>query len=97
MASTSATFASESLGGRAYQKYLNPQWVALPNLLDRNVEYERCSGNERLTKDGLRMRDYLSGFGGRPTGHHHPFIGEGRKEGLDPCGPAMVVREKQFA
>jgi hypothetical protein len=44
MATKGAAVAAESLGSKNYQEYVNPQWVALLNLLDMNVEYERCSG-----------------------------------------------------
>jgi hypothetical protein len=30
----------------SYKPYVNPQWVALLNLLDRNVAYQRCCGCE---------------------------------------------------
>jgi hypothetical protein len=36
-------------GGRAYEKHVNPQSVALLNLLDMNVQYERRSGCEPFT------------------------------------------------
>jgi ornithine--oxo-acid transaminase len=35
--------------------------VALLNLLDMNVEYERCLGCELFTADGRRILDFLSG------------------------------------
>lgn len=90
MATKSVTVVSESVGSRAYQEYVNPQWVALLNLLDMNVEYERCSGCELFTKDGRRILDYLSGYCVHNTGHNHPYIIEALKEELDKSGPAML-------
>jgi ornithine--oxo-acid transaminase len=90
MATKSASVVSESAGGRAYQEYVNPQWVALLNLLDMNVEYERCSGCELFTKDGRRILDYLSGYCVHNTGHNHPYVVEALKQELDKYGPAML-------
>jgi ornithine--oxo-acid transaminase len=90
MATKSATIVSEAVGSRVYQEYVNPQWVALLNLLDMNVEYERCSGCELFTKDGRRILDYLSGYCVHNTGHNHPYIVAALKEELDKSGPAML-------
>ncbi len=90
MATKSVTVVSEPVGSRTYQEYVNPQWVALLNLLDMNVEYQRCFGSELFTKDGRRVLDYLSGYCVHNTGHNHPYIVEALKEELDKCGPAML-------
>jgi len=90
MATKSATVVSEPVNSRAYQEYVNPQWVALLNLLDMNVEYERCEGCELFTKDGRRILDYLSGYCVHNTGHNHPYIVKALKEELDKHGPAML-------
>ena len=90
MATKAATFDAESMGGWACQEFVNPQWVALLNLLDMNVAYERCSGCELFTKSGHRILDYLSGYCVHNTGHNHPYIVEALKEELDRSGPAML-------
>lgn len=90
MATESARVVSEIASSRAYQEYVNPQWVALLNLLDMNVEYERCTGCELFTKDGRRILDYLSGYCVHNTGHNHPYIVQALKAELDKCGPAML-------
>ena len=90
MASKGAVVTTEAVGGQAYQEYVNPQWVALLNLLDMNVEYERCSGCELFTKDGRRILDYLSGYCVHNTGHNHPYIVQALKGELDKYGPAML-------
>jgi 4-aminobutyrate aminotransferase-like enzyme len=90
MASKGAAVASESVIGQAYQEYVNPQWVALLNLLDMNVECERCLGCELFPRDGRRILDFLSGYCVHNTGHNHPYIVEALKEELDKCGPAML-------
>ncbi len=90
MATKSAPVLPEMVGGRAYQQYVNPQWVALLNLLDMNVEYERCSGCELFTTDGRRILDFLSGYCVHNAGHNHPYIIDALKQELDRCGPAML-------
>jgi len=74
----------------SYQEYVNPQWVALLNLLGMNVEYERCLGCELLTKDGRRILDFLSGYCVHNTGHNHPYIIQTLKDEMDRCGPTML-------
>jgi ornithine--oxo-acid transaminase len=73
-----------------YREYVNPQWVALLNLLGMNVEYERCLGCELFTKDGRRVLDFLSGYCVHNTGHNHPYIIQALKDEMDRCGPAML-------
>lgn len=89
MATKGAVF-SEAVGAQTYKEYVNPQWVALLNLLDMNVEYARCQGCELFTGDGRRILDYLSGYCVHNTGHNHPYIVEALKQELDKHGPAML-------
>ncbi|MGH9679161.1 MAG: aspartate aminotransferase family protein [Candidatus Acidiferrales bacterium] len=86
MATRSATIRLES----AYSGHVNPQWVALLNLLEMNVEYARCLGTELFTSDGRRILDFLSGYCVHNTGHNHPHIIQSLKEELDRRGPAML-------
>jgi ornithine--oxo-acid transaminase len=72
-----------------YSSYVNPQWVALLNLLGMNVRYEQCLGTELFT-DGRRILDFLSGYCVHNTGHNHPHIIQALKDELDQCGPAML-------
>src|ERR1700719_3988578 len=74
----------------SYQEYVNPQWVALLNLLGMNVEYERCLGCELHTKDRRRVLDFLSGYCVHNIGHTHWYVIESLKEEMDKCGPAML-------
>ncbi len=74
----------------SYEEFVNPQWVSLLNLLDMNVEYERCVGTELFTRDGRRILDFLSGYCVHNTGHNHPYIMQALKEELDKSGPAML-------
>src|ERR1700733_8331500 len=73
-----------------YSEYLNPQWVALLNLLDMNAQYERCSGSELFTVDGRRILDFLSGYSVHNIGHNHPRVIGALREELDRKGPAMI-------
>jgi ornithine--oxo-acid transaminase len=93
MTTTTAPVVSQNdsdSSSASYQQYVNPQWVALLNLLGMNVEYERCSGTELFTKDGRRILDFLSGYCVHNTGHNHPYIIQSLKDEMDKCGPAML-------
>src|SRR6202795_3747634 len=74
----------------AYSDYVNPQWVALLNLLDMNVRYARCEGAELFTDDGGRIRDFLSGDCGHNAGHNHPRIVQVLQKELEARGPVML-------
>ncbi len=86
MATRSVAVAAES----AYASHVNPQWVALLNVLEMNVSYERCFGTELFTKDGRRILDFLSGYCVHNVGHNHPYIIKALKDEMDQCGPAML-------
>lgn len=90
MATKSATVVSVSGASRAYEEYVNPQWVSLLSLLGMNVEYERCVGCELFTRDGRRILDFLSGYCVHNVGHNHPDVVQALKDELDKCGPAML-------
>ena len=74
----------------SYEEFVNPQWVALLNILDMNVRYERCAGSELFTEDGRHILDFLSGYCVHNTGHNHPYIVQALKDELDKSGPAML-------
>jgi ornithine--oxo-acid transaminase len=73
-----------------YEKYVNPQWVRLLDVLQMNVEYARCVGAELHTTDGRRILDFISGYCVHNVGHNHPRIIAALKEELDRNGPAML-------
>src|SRR5438445_2540850 len=73
-----------------YTTHVNPQWVALLNLLQMNVKYDRCFGTELFTADGRRILDYLSGYCVHNIGHNHPYVIQALKDEMDRCGPAML-------
>lgn len=74
----------------SYADYVNPQWVALLDLLDMNVRYARCEGAELFTEDGRRILDFLSGYCVHNTGHNHPHIVEALQRELEARGPVML-------
>ena len=43
----------EPSAGSNYERFVNPQWVSLLNLLGMNATYERCEGCELFTSDGF--------------------------------------------
>lgn len=75
---------------RLYADHVNPQWVKLLDLLQMNVQYERCSGSELFTTGGRRILDFLSGYCVHNAGHNHPAIVGALKEELDRSGPGML-------
>jgi 4-aminobutyrate aminotransferase-like enzyme len=102
MASRSAAAVEPSTRTSSYGEYVNPLWVNLLNILDMNVEYERCIGAELFTRDGRRVLDFLFGYCVHNTGHNHPAIVKALKDELDKSGPAMLqshipeLAEKNF-
>src|ERR1039457_2787371 len=81
--------AVPSLDG-LYADHVNPQWVKLLNILQMNVQYERCTACELFTADGRRILDFLSGYCVHNAGHNHPAIIAALKEELDRSGPGML-------
>jgi len=74
----------------AYSDHVNPQWVALLELLDMKVRYERCEGAELITEDGRRILDFLSGYCVHNTGHKRPHIVQALQKELEARGPVML-------
>ncbi len=81
---------AECVSSSFYADYVNPQWVALLDLLDMNVQYERCVGTELWTADGRRILDFLSGYCVHNTGHNHPHVIQALQDELEQRGPAML-------
>jgi ornithine--oxo-acid transaminase len=81
---------SEGSKTGSYASHINPQWVRLLDLLQMNVQYERCEGTELFTSDGRRILDFLSGFCVYNAGHNHPSIIAALKDELDKKGPVML-------
>jgi ornithine--oxo-acid transaminase len=73
-----------------YEKYVNPQWVRLLDVLGMNVRYTSCLGSELFTEDGRRILDFNSGYCVHNVGHNHPGVVRAIKEELDRNGPAML-------
>src|ERR1017187_10156703 len=73
-----------------YADYVNPQWVNLLNILQMNVQYERCTAAELFIADGRRILDFLSGYCVHNAGHNHPAIIAALIEELERSGPAML-------
>src|SRR5271166_4209695 len=73
-----------------YERYVNPQWVRLLDVLEMNVEYVRCSGSELHTADGRAILDFNSGYCVHNVGHNHPGVVAALKDELDKAGPAML-------
>jgi ornithine--oxo-acid transaminase len=74
----------------SYADHVNPQWVALLDLLGLNVTYTECSGAQLHTSEGRCILDFLSGYCVHNTGHNHPAIIEALKLELDQRGPVML-------
>jgi len=73
-----------------YERYVNPQWVRLLDVLGMNVHYATCVGSELFTDDGRRTLDFNSGYCVHNVGHNHPGVARALKDELDRNGPAML-------
>ena len=73
-----------------YERYVNPQWVRLLDVLQMNVSYRRCSGAELHTADGRVILDFNSGYCVHNVGHNHPKVTTAIKDEIDRMGPAML-------
>ncbi len=81
----------EAVGAAAeYSAHVDPQWVRLLNVLEMNVQYQRCEGLELHTREGRTVLDFLSGYCVHNAGHNHPAIVQALKQELDLAGPAML-------
>ena len=88
---STATHISESKqSSERYAAHVNPQWVRLLDLLEMNVQYERCTGAELFTSDGRRIVDFLSGYCVHNIGHNHPHVIRALQDELQRSGPAMI-------
>lgn len=86
----SAPVSHADEASRLYEKFVNPQWVRLLEVLQMNVQYQRCVGCELVTTDGRRMLDFNSGYCVHNAGHNHPRIKAALKAELDSDCPAML-------
>src|ERR1039457_7103956 len=73
-----------------YERYVNPQWVRLLDVMQMNVNYVRCIGAELHTSDGRLILDFNSGYCVHNVGHNHPRVIAALKDKLDKAGPAML-------
>ena len=73
-----------------YEKFVNPQWVRLLDVLGMNVHYATCIGSELFTAGGRRIIDFNSGYCVHNVGHNHPGVARALKDELDRNGPAML-------
>jgi ornithine--oxo-acid transaminase len=73
-----------------YDRYVNPQWVRLLDVLGMNVHYVTCIGSELFTAEGRRILDFNSGYCVHNVGHNHPGVARALREELDRNGPAML-------
>jgi ornithine--oxo-acid transaminase len=74
----------------AYDRYVNPQWVRLLDVLGMNVRYVACRGAELFTDDDRRILDFNAGYCVHNAGHNHPRIVGAIKDELDRGGPTML-------
>lgn len=77
-------------GTRLYEKWVNPQWVRLLDVLQMKVRYSRCIGTELHTEDGRQILDFNSGYCVHNAGHNHPRIKTAIINELERDGAAML-------
>jgi hypothetical protein len=73
-----------------YEKWVNPQWVRLLDVLQMKVRYSRCVGAELHTEDGRQILDFNSGYCVHNAGHNHPRIKAAIIAELERDGAAML-------
>ena len=73
-----------------YDRFVNPQWSRLLDILQMNVSYARCFGAELETTDGRTILDFISGYCVHNIGHNHRRLIAALKDELDRAGPAML-------
>ena len=88
--STAISLSESKASSERYAAHVNPQWVRLLDLLEMNVQYERCAGADLFTSDGRRIVDFLSGYCVHNIGHNHPHVIRALQEELQRSGPAMI-------
>ena len=88
--STAIHISESKQRSERYAAHVNPQWVRLLDLLEMNVQYERCAGAELFTSDGRRIVDFLSGYCVHNIGHNHHHVIGALQEELQRSGPAMI-------
>jgi ornithine--oxo-acid transaminase len=57
-----------------YERFVNPQWVRLLNVLRMNVQYAGAQGCELVTTEGRTILDFNSGYCVHNAGYNHPAI-----------------------
>jgi ornithine--oxo-acid transaminase len=77
-------------GMRLYEKWVNPQWVRLLDVLQMKVRYGRCIGTELHTEDGRKILDFNSGYCVHNSGHNHPRIKAAIIAEIERDGAAML-------
>ena len=61
-------------GMAPYEKWVNPQWVGLLDVLQMKARYNCCIGTELHTEDRRTILDFNSGYCVHNAGHNHPRI-----------------------
>ncbi len=77
-------------GMRLYEKWVNPQWVRLLEVLQMKVRYSRCIGTELHTEDGRKILDFNSGYCVHNAGHNHTRIKAAIIAEIERDGAAML-------
>jgi ornithine--oxo-acid transaminase len=80
-----------------YEKWVNPQWVRLLDVLQMNVRYRRCIGAELHTEAGRTILDFNSGYCVHNAGHNHPLIKAAITTELERDGAAMQTGVPELA
>ena len=88
--STAVEVTEQNHRSERYARHVNREWVRLLDVLQMNVQYERCLGTELFTSDGRWIVDFLSGYCVHNVGHNHPDVVRALHKELERCGPAMV-------
>lgn len=86
----SLAFPEADAEPRLYERFVNPQWVRLLDVLRMNLDYRTCRDVELETADGRVILDFNAGYCVHNVGHNHPRVVAALKDELDLAGPAML-------
>jgi ornithine--oxo-acid transaminase len=86
----SLAFPEAAAETRLYERFVNPQWVRLLDVLRMNLDYRTCRDVELKTADGRVILDFNAGYCVHNIGHNHPRVIAALKDELDLAGPAML-------
>ncbi|CCO22181.1 aspartate aminotransferase family protein [Maridesulfovibrio hydrothermalis] len=73
-----------------HRKYVNPQFVRVLEVIGYDRNYVSAEGAYLTDAKGVKVLDFLSGFGVYNVGRNHPYVAQVLKETLDAKTASLV-------